>query len=348
MLRIIEGDLMRISKRLIIAAYLLTASGIVSLAQAQSRPITAEEPLSVQALQLRQQAPIEDGFQTVADVDALPTLRQTATPVPAEFASRYTGNNFNTPPTVSPVHTARYQTASSSAANPNANYSYPAQTTSRVAPVAQPNSRVVGSGTFANSAPAVNGAVPASTSPVSGTNAIYGTHANYGANATTGGAATYSAAPSSYAVPPVSSTGYSNPTAAPSSYTAAQYAPSTYAPTNYPATVASPAGVSSLNDGVPSQSVYPTPVVGFTPASSANTGFTNQAPPQGGYPIGTNALSSTQTAPRPAYPSAAQPATAAQLKNLPPGNYQGTGLDGRPATYVDGQPIRNLFRYIFP
>jgi hypothetical protein len=39
---------------------------------------------------------------------------------------------------------------------------------------------------------------------------------------------------------------------------------------------------------------------------------------------------------------------AIQFRNLTPGTYLGQGLIGQPKAYVDGQPIRNLFRYIFP
>jgi hypothetical protein len=35
-------------------------------------------------------------------------------------------------------------------------------------------------------------------------------------------------------------------------------------------------------------------------------------------------------------------------KNLPPGTYMGRGMFGQPTAYVDGQPMRNLFRYVFP
>ncbi len=37
-----------------------------------------------------------------------------------------------------------------------------------------------------------------------------------------------------------------------------------------------------------------------------------------------------------------------RLQNLPPGTYLGQGLIGQPTAYVDGQPIRNLLRYISP
>ena len=36
------------------------------------------------------------------------------------------------------------------------------------------------------------------------------------------------------------------------------------------------------------------------------------------------------------------------FRNLPPSTYLGQGLIGQPTAYVDGQPFRNLFRYISP
>ncbi len=36
------------------------------------------------------------------------------------------------------------------------------------------------------------------------------------------------------------------------------------------------------------------------------------------------------------------------LRNLPPGTYVGQGIIGQPKAYVDGEPVRNLLRYIFP
>lgn len=37
-----------------------------------------------------------------------------------------------------------------------------------------------------------------------------------------------------------------------------------------------------------------------------------------------------------------------KFRNMPPGTYLGQGLIGQPTAYVDGQPIRNLLRYIAP
>lgn len=37
-----------------------------------------------------------------------------------------------------------------------------------------------------------------------------------------------------------------------------------------------------------------------------------------------------------------------RLANVPPGTFVGQGIIGQPKAYVDGQPIRNLLRYVFP
>ena len=37
-----------------------------------------------------------------------------------------------------------------------------------------------------------------------------------------------------------------------------------------------------------------------------------------------------------------------RLSNMQPGTYLGQGIIGQPTAYVDGQPVRNLLRYIFP
>ena len=37
-----------------------------------------------------------------------------------------------------------------------------------------------------------------------------------------------------------------------------------------------------------------------------------------------------------------------RLANLRPGTYLGQGIIGQPTAYVDGQPVRNLLRYVFP
>ncbi len=40
------------------------------------------------------------------------------------------------------------------------------------------------------------------------------------------------------------------------------------------------------------------------------------------------------------------PPAGVTLQNMPPGTYVGRGLVGQPAAYIDGQPLRNLIRYI--
>lgn len=56
------------------------------------------------------------------------------------------------------------------------------------------------------------------------------------------------------------------------------------------------------------------------------------------------------------YPQVIPPATTTgngryqpllPLRNMPPGTWLGQGMFGQPKAYVDGQPVRNLFRYMF-
>lgn len=58
-----------------------------------------------------------------------------------------------------------------------------------------------------------------------------------------------------------------------------------------------------------------------------------QAPPQGTPPGMVPPMSGTQ---------------AVNYQNMPPGAYAGRNISGKTKSYVDGQPLRNLFRYIFP
>ena len=37
-----------------------------------------------------------------------------------------------------------------------------------------------------------------------------------------------------------------------------------------------------------------------------------------------------------------------KLQNMPVGTYLGQGVIGQPTAYVDGQPVRNLLRYVSP
>lgn len=72
----------------------------------------------------------------------------------------------------------------------------------------------------------------------------------------------------------------------------------------------------------------------LNPASPQTQGFVPQNYVQPGVANGT-------------VPGAAnQPAIA--YRNMPPGTYMGKGIAGRPKAYVDGQPLRNFFRFFFP
>lgn len=90
--------------------------------------------------------------------------------------------------------------------------------------------------------------------------------------------------------------------------------------------------------------------------------FAPPAPLPGTVPTSytTSATGSAATAPGAVAPAGATPTTAyypyltgnfqpvVATQNMPPGTYLGRGLIGQPTAYVDGQPVRNLFRYIFP
>lgn len=90
--------------------------------------------------------------------------------------------------------------------------------------------------------------------------------------------------------------------------------------------------------------------------------FAPPAPLPGTVPTSytTSATSSAAVAPGTVAPTGATPTTAyspyltgnfqpiVATQNMPPGTYLGRGLIGQPTAYVDGQPMRNLFRYIFP
>lgn len=110
---------------------------------------------------------------------------------------------------------------------------------------------------------------------------------------------------------------------------------------------------------------------GMVPQST-NPAVANTVPQLGNSPAGTLPLANpvnggpvfippTGTYGGPAFQSGAYPQTAyvgmpnnspyrplVRLQNLPPGTYVGQGVIGQPKAYVDGQPMRNLFRYILP
>lgn len=102
--------------------------------------------------------------------------------------------------------------------------------------------------------------------------------------------------------------------------------PRRYLPPNYsPAT--GNIGGQVTTGYLPTGTVYPYPVASTPPTLNGPTGI----PP---------ATIST------ANPAGVLPAY--QLQNLPPGTYYGKGMIGQPRAYVDGQPVRNFFRFIFP
>lgn len=87
----------------------------------------------------------------------------------------------------------------------------------------------------------------------------------------------------------------------------------------------------------------PAPLPGTVPTSFNTTASGTSLPAAG-------AVATPGTTPTtPYYPYLTgnfQPLVATQ--NMPPGTYMGRGLMGQPTAYVDGQPMRNLFRFIFP
>jgi hypothetical protein len=81
--------------------------------------------------------------------------------------------------------------------------------------------------------------------------------------------------------------------------------------------------------GPPAASLTPALVPGTGGFASPTIQYPQVLPPVGG--------TSTSTGFRP----------LVRLKNMPPGTYLGQGVLGQPKAYVDGQPVRNLLRYVF-
>lgn len=104
--------------------------------------------------------------------------------------------------------------------------------------------------------------------------------------------------------------------------------------TGMPAT----AGVPPYSTGVPTVPFAPPAVLPGTIPTSATQ-------PSGAVPANPGVTGAT-TAYYPYLTGNFQPIVA--TKNLPPGTYMGRGMFGQPTAYVDGQPMRNLFRYVFP
>lgn len=87
----------------------------------------------------------------------------------------------------------------------------------------------------------------------------------------------------------------------------------------------------------PMQVQYPgQPPVQYPPQPSYTSGFQPMQPQSWGVP--TDPVSANRVNYSPVL----------GLRNLPPGTYLGQGIVGQPKAYVDGEPVRNLFRYILP
>lgn len=85
---------------------------------------------------------------------------------------------------------------------------------------------------------------------------------------------------------------------------------------------------------LPTGTVYPYPVASTQPTLINPPVF----PP----------LAAPPTSPLGGTPMVAGNPSSIRFQNLPPGTYFGRGLIGQPRAYVDGQPIRNLLRYVVP
>lgn len=127
---------------------------------------------------------------------------------------------------------------------------------------------------------------------------------------------TIALAPPSY--PTVVVPNWGNPFAGPR-----RYLPPNYQPVGY--NVSTP----QITTGyLPQGTVYPYPVASTVPTLNGPT----VVPPAAGNP------GSTRVNYQPIL----------KFQNMPPGTYLGQGFIGQPTAYVDGQPLRNLLRYIFP
>lgn len=76
----------------------------------------------------------------------------------------------------------------------------------------------------------------------------------------------------------------------------------------------------------------------YAPVQQPPTAFQAPAPPTGYNPYGYTNPAVNRATWRPLIP----------LRALPAGTYVGQGLIGQPVAYVDGEPVRNFFRYVSP
>jgi hypothetical protein len=109
--------------------------------------------------------------------------------------------------------------------------------------------------------------------------------------------------------------------------------------TNYPVQISSPIPPSQIQSGIantpptispPPSLLAPQPV--YAPSNNWQTG--------GPYDPNLVASSGTNSAAK----KSCDPVVA--LRNLPPATYIGQGIFGQPKAYIDGEPIRNFFRYL--
>jgi hypothetical protein len=87
--------------------------------------------------------------------------------------------------------------------------------------------------------------------------------------------------------------------------------------------------------------VYPSTGLGITSSAAPITG---PCSPTTGYPG--NYVQPVYT--QPIVPQGSYRPIVSFSNGLPPGTYLGQGIIGQPKAYVDGQPVRNFFRYVFP
>lgn len=93
----------------------------------------------------------------------------------------------------------------------------------------------------------------------------------------------------------------------------------------------------------------PVPSSGMPPATFVPPGaFPNQVAPQPIYPPMDQSQQPWLNSPNPFGSNRVNYSPLISLRNLPPGTYLGQGVVGQPKAYVDGEPVRNLLRYILP
>ncbi len=325
-------------KRPIIMLFLLVTVGFVPQAKAQTRPITGEEylrSLSEQARDRSLTGPRESGVQRAADIAALPPLRSFASPITVGFMPKDTANGVNRQ-SEQAILPAQIPTGSNPQPNAAPRYLYPAQSPPAVVAGQRGSFSFAGNQTFTNSNPTIGG-----TNPGIG-NRLFGSGVTNAAMNPPAPAASYSM-PTSVLAGPAQPMYVPNSTSNPN-----------YSMTNYPQSNVLPPTINPL----PSVG-YGSPMMGFGQAPTepaqnlwyppqSNTAAINSAPQPGSLLGGGNLAAPTQIAPQPIYPPAMLQTAPVSSQNLPPGTSQGIGLSGQPINYVDGQPVRNLLRYIFP